>query len=918
MNFLANADFNFPLMFIDFFNKHFYVWSYSSGAINFDGTFRFFQRIPNMLVFLISNNVVASYFYILICITICFLAFNWFLKEFFEIKSFYKRLLPVIFFTVNPIFLGNFSKIGLVLGVAMLPLIFVLLKKYFENPKIKYLLIVILLLNISLIHPYIFFVNSFAALIYFLIEIPKNKIFLFQNYKTLLLAIGLMLTFHLYIILPVLQVGSIDKSAILNTVSTQPADYSQLINVANTGTIFTAFSLSKDVLLDFDFYDLTYKGFYFFGIFCFYILLIILYIKNIKSIANKDRLRLYISLSIFLLLLLLSTGTFLNIDKILIFLTQQPGGWIFRSPLKWQLYIPIALYSFLALLIKYSWNTSSKRIIITIFVATLLLTNGYVSVSVLHKLLVPKTIDFFSDVGLDYFKNSRVLLIKDASCNNFIVNNQKYYTELTELLQQSTTQFKIAENGQADSLYLNNFDYLIYCNHDIKYPPNFAKSWERELPEILILKNTISKPIGYIANDVELVEGLPSDYSYVNESSTKAMLFSGILDNQMQVNANLYANNHEISLFKEANINITDNKLLDSISIEPSKDYFLYQTKSDNSFKSKKPLVSSDEDLKEIFNKFEVQNLSEEFVSQISNTNIGDCFNQDNSELINNGISVVYLEDSLTNGIQLEAKKHLGCLKYSIPDFDFNSDYLISFDYSSISGRNPQIGYYSQLFNRETINRKVNLPFEQRDTTYTYQDLLSGSDFFGNLTIIFYVPTDNNITTKYTIDNFKIYEVQHIPKMYLRTDNPAKLTIESEFSYVNPTKYVGLIKNLNEPRLVVFSDTFNKDWKIYVAKDGNDLNWIQTIFLKKPGYQISNQEHIITNGFSNGWWFDPNMLPEEYKNPDGNYKLVIEFWPQRWFYVGLGISGLTLLGCVGYLLVTSKKLQVKRWFKNRK
>lgn len=30
-------------------------------------------------------------------------------------------------------------------------------------------------------------------------------------------------------------------------------------------------------------------------------------------------------------------------------------------------------------------------------------------------------------------------------------------------------------------------------------------------------------------------------------------------------------------------------------------------------------------------------------------------------------------------------------------------------------------------------------------------------------------------------------------------------------------------------------------------------------------------------------------------------EFVIEFWPQRWFYVGLLISGTTLAGCLGYL-----------------
>jgi len=37
------------------------------------------------------------------------------------------------------------------------------------------------------------------------------------------------------------------------------------------------------------------------------------------------------------------------------------------------------------------------------------------------------------------------------------------------------------------------------------------------------------------------------------------------------------------------------------------------------------------------------------------------------------------------------------------------------------------------------------------------------------------------------------------------------------------------------------------------------------------------------------------------KNGSYDFEMVVEFWPQRLFYVGLFISGITLLCCVGYL-----------------
>ena len=46
-------------------------------------------------------------------------------------------------------------------------------------------------------------------------------------------------------------------------------------------------------------------------------------------------------------------------------------------------------------------------------------------------------------------------------------------------------------------------------------------------------------------------------------------------------------------------------------------------------------------------------------------------------------------------------------------------------------------------------------------------------------------------------------------------------------------------------------------------------------------------------------------------NSDGSYdiEMVIEFFPQRWFYLGLLISGTTFLGCITFLGVDF----VRRW-----
>ena len=71
---------------------------------------------------------------------------------------------------------------------------------------------------------------------------------------------------------------------------------------------------------------------------------------------------------------------------------------------------------------------------------------------------------------------------------------------------------------------------------------------------------------------------------------------------------------------------------------------------------------------------------------------------------------------------------------------------------------------------------------------------------------------------------------------------------------------------------------------------------------------IPNEHHFELNGFLNGWYIDTKEYCKNKnlctQNPDGSYdmELVLEFFPQRWFYLGLLISAITFIGLIGYLI----------------
>ncbi len=138
------------------------------------------------------------------------------------------------------------------------------------------------------------------------------------------------------------------------------------------------------------------------------------------------------------------------------------------------------------------------------------------------------------------------------------------------------------------------------------------------------------------------------------------------------------------------------------------------------------------------------------------------------------------------------------------------------------------------------------------------------------------------------------------------------------FKKINTTKYEVRVNRAREPFWLVFSESFHKQWRLYqLPITGHQLPEFEEIVAEYPELGVKeakytmrfapgdikyllkeslDAEHHLVNGYANGWYIDPKELdlPED-------FTLALHFWPQSLFYLGLGISGMTLLGCVGYL-----------------
>jgi len=143
------------------------------------------------------------------------------------------------------------------------------------------------------------------------------------------------------------------------------------------------------------------------------------------------------------------------------------------------------------------------------------------------------------------------------------------------------------------------------------------------------------------------------------------------------------------------------------------------------------------------------------------------------------------------------------------------------------------------------------------------------------------------------------------------------------FQKINPTKYRVTVEDVRGPYLLVFSERFNRNWKIF-RDDSQDLS-IETesyfngavrvkeqrdIFFDSDTLRtwrekaIADKTHIVVNGYANGWY----ILPEDTRAGE-RYNFTIEMTDQRFFYMGLLISILTLgiiLSTYGFTIVRNR------------
>ncbi len=158
-------------------------------------------------------------------------------------------------------------------------------------------------------------------------------------------------------------------------------------------------------------------------------------------------------------------------------------------------------------------------------------------------------------------------------------------------------------------------------------------------------------------------------------------------------------------------------------------------------------------------------------------------------------------------------------------------------------------------------------------------------------------------------DNFKLIEVPDLSDAYYLVSDPGLELVEPaevSFDLVNPTKKLVHVKGATTPFYLAMSESYHDKWQLQFNNDkvqGQLRSWLPFV---KPD-RIADEYHYKLNDFLNAWYIDTDewcgVKAHCTLNADGSYdmEMVIEFFPQRWFYLGLLISSLTLVACLCYL-----------------
>lgn len=235
-------------------------------------------------------------------------------------------------------------------------------------------------------------------------------------------------------------------------------------------------------------------------------------------------------------------------------------------------------------------------------------------------------------------------------------------------------------------------------------------------------------------------------------------------------------------------------------------------------------------------------------------------------------------------------------VKFPVKDFDPQDTYFVSFDYKISYGR-PNAFIVEKSKNSEHI---LNLFLSQNDEwnslNYTYKP-----KELSTYVSLEFTPTGFQTTgAVMNVKNLKVVKVI-IPKVLISRSVQPKVAMKSpkiSYSIINTTRH-RINVEASSPFVLAFGDSYSQGWRAYIIEKDDYgeniiIDFVRTFFIKP----IPEEQHYTLNSYINGWLIDK----------EGRYSIIVEYFPQKVFYIGLLFSVISLISFALILLRRQGKL----------
>jgi hypothetical protein len=581
------------------------------------------------------------------------------------------------------------------------------------------------------------------------------------------------------------------------------------------------------------------------------------------------------------------------------------------------------------------------RVAQSLLLITFVIMNGYLFLDVYRKILVPRTLTNFASLYDTNMDHKTVLFVNNGQCMDYMRKHPRVVTEFNQVFTSKNTQLKNVLVDNTTAVNLGSYDYLITCKPETTAylkPYDFAKQGSFVQNTFQLYKN--KKPVDRIFSPehiygIQKPQDMGKKYSFVNNDLGKSFSFA-------QTDAGLsYPTTKFSDVFEDLSPkNISRGTIGTQVSgnqnselyVKPSSEQPLYFGVSDGkvNFTTENksgltqvsankltsiPLKAGNQVITYTDKTFDYKNLikNPSFESGLWQSKVDDCYNYDN----NPDIGMKQDEKNASDGsksLQLRARQHIACTGPGSIEVKGGEHVLLSFDYQSDDGK--YAGYYVSYDDPEKTSDIVRMQEEGKGWRSFSQELEvpKGATHI-NIKLYAYPHTYGEVNSIVHYDNVSLMKTPAMQDRFYAVAEPREnITPPESLTYevTSPTKKIVHIKGTKGPFYVADIDSYNALWHAEIAGKKS-----VSPFADRPTLAAAN--HIKLNNTMNAWYVDPasacGMIGAScQKQSDGSYDMdiVIEFMPQRWFYLGAIVSGITFIACVVYFVRSGQREKEER------